>query len=413
MFGRLKHLDIRSINWRNLDYRAIATPIAVLSPVALIVSAQELVMTAVAILFLLHSRRERDWAWTREGWFAALAALWVYAFLRTLLLHPTATGVLTALQWIHFPVYAAALSTWILPRREPREKLLRATLWAMSFFAADCLFQFVVGHDIIGRPTPDGRLTSVFGKPGVGAEMGWLYLPAMVGLWARGYAWRAAGFGFACIAAILLTGDRMALLIALAAILILCLFVGRARKTLLIALPGVAVVLAALLYLSPWIYHRQVETTATIVGNVGESVYGLIFKTGLAIAADHPLLGVGVRNYQAVCVEDKYGPRFVGPREFDRCQGHPHDIWLQWLAETGAIGVVLYAAFAFLALRKLYKAAPANRDDLVYFALAICLALRLWPIETTTSFYSSWSAGPLFLVLGWALSYARPTTLHA
>jgi hypothetical protein len=38
----------------------------------------------------------------------------------------------------------------------------------------------------------------------------------------------------------------------------------------------------------------------------------------------------------------------------------------------------------------------------------VTLALRLWPIETTTSFYSTWSSTPLFLALGWALSYLSP-----
>src|ERR1700722_14055289 len=122
MGGEAEQKGIRSrlgsLDWHRIDFRAIAEPVAIASPLALIVSAQEPVMILVALLFLAHSWRERDWSWARSGWLLALFALWAYAFLRTLVLNPTATGVLTALQWIHFAIYAAALATWILPERK-------------------------------------------------------------------------------------------------------------------------------------------------------------------------------------------------------------------------------------------------------------------------------------------------------
>jgi O-antigen ligase len=411
MVGDATGTDFRSrflaFDWRSADFRRIAEPIAVVSPLALIVSAQEPVMILVALLFMAHSWRARDWAWLRSGWFIPLLALWAYAFLRTLLVDPTATGVLTALQWIHFPVYCAALATWLLPKKETRERLLWALIATITFYSLDCLLQFAIGHDIIGRPKEPHRLTSVFHKPGVGAEIGWLFLPAIAGLWSKGRSFWALGLGVIAFAAVLLSGDRMALLLSLAAIVLFGAFAARAHKALLLVLPAIAVVLAGLLYFSPEIYHRQVETTETIIGRVGESVYGIIWKSAIDIAHDYPALGVGVRNYQAVCTQERYGPLLIGPDEFKRCQGHPHNIYLQWLAETGAIGLALYCAFAALALAAIVRAAPTHRDDLLFVALAVATAERLWPLATMTSFYSSWSTAAFFLMLGWALSY-RP-----
>src|SRR5579872_4390574 len=143
--------SLQRIDWRNIDLRAPAELLAILSPIALIFSAQEFAMTGVAILFLWRSWRARDFSWAREAWFAALLALWGYALLRTLIWQPTATGVLTALQWIHFGVYAAALARWILPDPSARDRLLYATAIAAAFFACDSLLQYAVGFDIIGR----------------------------------------------------------------------------------------------------------------------------------------------------------------------------------------------------------------------------------------------------------------------
>ena len=403
MFASIQRLD-----WKTVDLRAVAEPLAILSPLALIVGGQEFVMAGVALLFLARSWRARDFAWMRESWFAALLALWAYALARTILLQPTATGVLTGLHWIHFGIYAAALARWILPDPRARDRLIGATAIALTFLACDGLLQYIVGYDIIGRPAWTNRLTSVFGKPYLGIEIAWLYLPALLGLWQKGRPWLAAAFGCLCAATVLLSGDRMGLIVFLASGLLAGVFTRALRKPLLIFVPVVALLVVALLALSPKLYQRQVGSTLAVITHPDESHYGLIFGTGVAIVRDHPILGVGVRRYQAVCLDERYGPALVGPAALPRCEGHPHNLYLQWLAETGAIGLAGYAAFMVLALAAIWRGARAHPANAVFHGLAAALLLRFWPLSAGTSFYSSWSAEPLFLVLGWALSYCPP-----
>jgi len=398
---------IRPIDLRALDLRAVAEPIAILSPVALIVSAQEPVMTLVAFLFVWRSWRIGDFSWARQGWFAALAALWIYALVRTLAGYANATGALMALHWIHFPLFGAALATWILPEERARRRLLIAAAVTMAFFSADSLLQYALGRDVIGRGLYFDRLTSVFGKPGVGIEMAWLFLPATLGLWQLGRKAAAAALGAACVLAVFLSGDRMGLLIVVSEAALMGVFVRSLRKPALIGLPLAAVLLGAALWANPATYHRQIETTATVIRHFDESAYGIVFKSALDIIHDHPVFGVGVHNYQSACLDARYGPLLVGADATPRCQGHPHNSYLLWFAEAGAIGLLLYCAFVGSALWALVRAAAANRDNLVYFALAAALAMRFWPLSAGTSFFASWSAEPLFLALGWALSYRQ------
>jgi O-antigen ligase len=406
--------SLQRIDWRNMDLRAVAEPLAIVSPIALIVSGQEFVMSGVAILFLWRSWRLRDFSWAREGWFAALLVLWGYAFLRTLVWQPTATGVLTALQWIHFGVYAAALARWILPDPRARDRLLYATAIAAAFFACDCLMQYVVGFDIIGRRAFSlERLTSVFPKPIVGIQIAWLYLPALLGLWSKGKPWLAVAFGCICAAAVLLSGDRMGFLVLLSSGLLAGLFTRALRKPLLIFLPIVAAVGAALLVTSPTMYQRQVASTADLIEHLGESHYGIIFARGFDMARAHPLFGVGVRGYQADCLDERYGPPTVEPSGLPRCEGHPHNIYLQWLVETGALGLAAYLAFVALALLTILRAAKTNAGNVIFYGLAAALVLRFWPLAASTSFYSTWSSTPLFLMLGWAISYCPPLAFGA
>jgi len=413
MVSRLKSASLRSLDLGAVDLRRFAEPLAVLSPIALVVGCQEVVMTLVALLFVWRSWRANDFSWIRQGWFAALAALWAYALLRTAVNHPTATGVLFALHWIHFPIYAAALAHWILPDEKSRDRLLLASAAALTFYGLDCLLQYVFGFDIIGRPAWNSRLTSVSRKPGVGIEIAWLMAAPVLGFWQKGRRAFAIFLGLLCVVAVLLSGDRMGLLIVLGTAVLLGLLAPGLRRPVLIGLPAIAALLGAILYFSPTMYHRQIDTTVETIAHLDQSPYGIVFKSALDIARDHPIFGVGVHNYQAVCLEPQYGPPTVGADETPRCLGHPHNLYLQWLTEGGLIGLGLYLVFVVLSLRTLALAMARNRGDLVFYGLAASLALRFWPLAAGTGFFSSWAAEPLFLVLGWSLAYCGPTELPA
>jgi O-antigen ligase len=405
--------SFQRVDLRNVDLRALAEPLAILSPLALIVSGQEFVMSGVALLFMLHSWRVRDFSWAREGWFAALLALWAYALLRTIVSHPTATGVLVGLHWIHFGVYAAALARWILPDQRSRDRLLYATAIALTFFACDALLQYFIGFDIIGRPAQPNRLTSVFRKPYVGIEIACLYLPALLGLWQKERQVLAAAFGCVCAAAVLLSGDRMGLLILVCSGLLAGFVYPALRKPFLIFLPVVATIVGALLIYNPAMYHRQVASTLDVIERLDQSPYGIIFKTALDVARDHPVFGVGVHRYQEVCLDERYGPQLVGPALYPRCEGHPHNIYLLWLVETGAVGLAGFVAFVALSLATVLRSARLNAGNAVFYGLAATLFMRFWPLSAGTSFFSSWSVEPLFLILGWAMSYCPADRLEA
>jgi O-antigen ligase len=408
MFSRLRNFRLRDFDYAATDLRSIAEPVAVASPIALVAGLQEAVMTVVAVLFVLQSWRDRDFSWARQGWFAALFALWAYELIRTVVGHPTATGVLFALQWIHLPLFAAALAHWILPDERARNRLLLATGAALTFYALDCLLQYFSGRDVIGRPAWDNRLTSVSPKPGVGIQIAWLMAAPVFGFWQSGYRVFAIFLGAACSLTVLLSGDRMGLLIVPATVVLIALIAPGLRKPLAIALSAAVVVLGGVLYLSPRLYHREIETTAHVIADLGSTHYGVIFGSALEIARDHPIFGVGMHNYEAVCLEAQYGPEKVGPDQLPRCPGHPHNFYLQWLAEGGLVGLSLFVAFVALSLRELVRWRSGNRDNLIFYGLAASLALRFWPLTSGTSFFSSWSAAPLFLVLGWSLAYCAP-----
>jgi O-antigen ligase len=151
----------------------------------------------------------------------------------------------------------------------------------------------------------------------------------------------------------------------------------------------------------PSIYERQVNSTLQVVAALDESQYGVIWGRGLTIASEHPVLGVGMRNYRVMCPDASFGP-MAEPHNFPRCSTHPHNFYLEWMLAGGVPALVVFVGAMALLLRDLFV--HGDRRNLLFAGLLATILMRLWPAPTT-SFFLAWSAIPLFLVVGWALSY--------
>jgi O-antigen ligase len=142
-----------------------------------------------------------------------------------------------------------------------------------------------------------------------------------------------------------------------------------------------------------------------VVLDFSESHYGIAWKSALDIFADYPLFGVGVLNFRKVCPDEKYGPAEVGEKNYSRCTNHTHNIYFEWLVEGGMIGFAGIMLFAFFVLREFLRILPSQKHNLVFIALAASAAMRLFPLSSSASFHSNWSAIPMWLAIGWALAY--------
>ena len=68
----------------------------------------------------------------------------------------------------------------------------------------------------------------------------------------------------------------------------------------------------------------------SILTNFDDHVYYKIYKTGISIFKDEPILGVGNKNYRVEACENpnKKEDQFI---DNYRCITHPHQIYLEFL----------------------------------------------------------------------------------
>ncbi len=203
-----------------------------------------------------------------------------------------------------------------------------------------------------------------------------------------------------------LTGSRGTLLAGALVILIWALLSGRryARKVafapvvaaLVMAIPGVGSRLATL---------GDVTTTAGAEADASlTDRYGAA-EVSMRMFFDHPLLGVGVQNFQFV--EQQY-LRFSG---IGGAATAPHDLYLEFLAESGLIGLMGWLAF-FIAsigvvlrtrvrLRPMSRGEEPSRDWLL--SGAVLAALTAWAFTGFTLHIDNLRIYGLVLAIGASL----------
>ena len=211
-----------------------------------------------------------------------------------------------------------------------------------------------------------------------------------------------------CVAALalgiaILLGGARAAWIAYALVL---LFSGwRAlggRKLLAFAAAGL-VGLVVLYAASPQLQQRAERTALAFQSGQGAGIDGALsgrgrIWTGAACMIEaHPFNGVGARGFRvawpACDPAPGQAPAWGGGEAY-----HAHQLLLELLSETGAIGLLLWLAGAWIVWRSWRRADAVARDRARPALLA--LAVTVFPLNTHLAFYSTFWGGLALLLAG-------------
>ncbi|WP_158046026.1 O-antigen ligase family protein [Skermanella pratensis] len=372
----------------------------------------DLAVIVTGILFLIDRALARDWSWVSTPWLMFGLMLWTWLMAMTPLSIDPMNSLDRTLGWGRYLLFAAALQHWVLTMRHARVKLLWSTASAMSIVILVAFYEFLprfAGHEIVDEM----RLMGPFSDPVVGTYLQKLACPVIGGMlgWAftRGDA-RSFGLVGGAVAilgvAIFLSGERMPTLLFVFGLVLFGFFLPEVRRLLwIVSLGLVILVLGVALFnetMMTWMFNRSFAQ----IMNLGNSDYGQIWRTSLAIWLDHPLSGVGLRNYRVACADaayDLYGP--------NHCQLHPHNIYLEWLVEGGIIGLTGFLILLGLVFRPAAKtsfAALSTFDRCLAIGALAGVITFVWPLASSQSAFSNWNGVLLWLAIGWLVAVTDP-----
>ncbi len=376
----------------------------------------EVVVGLIGVSYLVVLASRRTWRVALYPPILALLATWLAL---NLLVSPLAVdpgnSFSRSLLWIRFIVLFAAVSTWLV--QSPRDVKLIIIAWAstIGFTVIDSLIQLLRGISLTGRPISGTRLTGPLDRPNIGMFVARIGFPLVIGtafllihsrtvstLKVAGIAGALlAGFGF-----ILLTGERAASLLTLIAILTslgLAILFAPSRYRLYGVLLGVVTIgIIVIVGLSSSRILARIDSLLDILNNFWTSPYGELFAAGLQVWREYPLTGAGMKNYQSAC------QTLLGDTLTDGCHPHPHNLYIEWLAETGIVGSLGFVAFLTTLASVCIGLLKQQTENRVVGSLTSgCFMLLLFPVTASQSFFSNWPAMLLWASLSMAVAILR------
>lgn len=339
------------------------------------------------------------WRHPSMRWFLLLfACIWlplVTALPDAITFEPAAS---TALAFVRFPL-AGIFALYALRDESSRHKLFMVITLLLSFWIADGLLQAAIGHDVFGYQPQGGRITGPFPKLVMGliaAILAPIYFEAIRRKASQSSTWYWLAL-LPYTAVILLSGSRAAwgmYAAGLVGFAVYTYFMAPKRhlgRVILIVLLGTASI-GALVAAYPPLQNKLRVTAGLFSGNYAEmddatSMRLPIWKTGIKIAKDHWLNGIGARGFRYIY------PQYAAPDDpfmkLNPTAGptHPHEITLEILVETGVIGLLGFTAFLVLMLRRTWQAMRDRNTYAVPLGLSILVAAM--PVNAGIAFYGS------------------------
>ena len=363
-----------------------------------------------ALLFFARARS----AWKEHAGAKLLLALWACYVLAALIsaldaIHPgkSWSTVAAIVRFAPFGYYVC-----FAVRRGSRVRVLYAATGVIAaLWALDAWVQIATGYSLGGHAEVQ-RISGIFGAGDL--KLG-LVLAVLSPFVAWGARERFGPIGLVVallflLGPILLAGERAAWLMY-AWVVVACLWREVQSPARFAAWIVCACVVAAAAVGIAWKtssrFDQRMQRTLLVFNDSPQALDAAmsgrldIWRTALKMAVAHPLNGVGVRDFRyAYPGYARPGDPFLDLESCGPGQGacHPHQIVLEVLDDTGAIGLALWLVGVVLAVGAWRRAgAPARFRA---WPAAVALFVMVFPLNTHLAFYSAWWG----LLFWWLLS---------
>jgi O-antigen ligase len=265
-----------------------------------------------------------------------------------------------------------------------------------SALIVDGFVQFFTGTNIVGLPKSGQRISSFFGDELIiGSYLSRLF-PLLFALFLlkeknQTHLYFMSVLFVLMSGLIYISGERASFFFFVLSYIFIMIFLEKFLKLKIILSVLSLILILVLTFNFSEIKHRMISSpTNTIKKSIFTPEHDSLIRTAFNMFLDKPIFGHGPKMFRVICKDEKYATG-VAP-----CMTHPHNFYVQLLAETGIIGFsFLFSAFAYVlycAYRQFKSIVLRQKRYLTDYQVCLLagILITVWPITTNGNFFNNW-----------------------
>ena len=154
------------------------------------------------------------------------------------------------------------------------------------------------------------------------------------------------------------------------------------------------------------IYHGK---KSSLKEKIIDSPWMLHYKAATELFLERPIIGHGTKSFRVLCNGTDIQAKLKNQiSRYSACSTHPHNYLLEFLAEHGLIGGMLFIGLIIGIVVKIFKIRNYGTKESVAAIGFGCLLLAIiFPFKPSGAFFSTFNASLLFYIMGFFLYYSR------
>jgi O-antigen ligase len=394
-----------------------------LMPILLITgpAIPDIILSLSALYFLIKSFYEKLWRYYLNPISIFFFIFCIYGIFNSLFSEMPIVSLQEEGSVFYFRYMFFSLCIWYLLDKNPffSKWFLFVCLICLSILFIDSFYQYFFKVNLFGNPKwSEDRLTSLFGdEPIVGRYLSYLSIFAFGLIY---YLYEITkkiiilSIALLVITEIIvfLSGERAPFFYITFFSFLLLIYVPKFRLYRVMGFVISLSIISIIINFNPIAKERIVDSTISQMNETKVQILPYTelherhYITGLKMFYNEPIFGIGTNLFEELCSDEKFFYKEGS------CATHPHNFYIQLLAEQGFIGFIflmfffLYLTFTHIKqilFMYFYKqSAPIPFKDFVFI---IILLVYWWPLIPQMSFYNNWNNIFLMLPLGFFLKY--------
>lgn len=361
----------------------------------------DLMVSSLSAWFLYYSLKHKIYNVYRNIYFYFFIGFWLTCILSSLLSDDILLSLKASVFYVRIGIFAIFISYLIGENKKILDYFYYAFLVTFLLLTIDGYFQYFTGSNLFGYPIIDFRVSSFFGNELIlGSYLARLF-PLFFALFVIRAKKKPQEVYLVFILFILIdvlifiAGERVSFVLLNLSTLFVIIFISSYKWFRFVVFIISLCIIIFLTINDQKLYSRYIKSTTESIGlNSSEKFFfspthDSLIRTAFKMFLDKPILGHGPKLFRVKCSDPKYATG-ISP-----CNIHPHNFYIQLLAETGIIGFLFLAGlffyFIFLSIKHIFKYIIYKTKWLSDYQICLLsgLLITVWPLTTNGNIFTN------------------------